>query len=102
MIITDLTRINQNAKNTPVNKKLQNFCMENMLDDPNKKAARKTLNIMITLYKKKIWNDNKSVNAIANCCYSKDPKIAFASCQFFLTEFEEIEDESGDVNNFFS
>jgi len=70
--------------------------MENMLEDPNKKAARKTLNIMITLYKKKIWNDNKYVNAIAHCCYSKDPKIGFASVQFFLSEFEEIEDESGD------
>ena len=96
MIITDLTRLNQNHKNGPINRKLQNFCMENMLEDPNKKAARKTLNIMITLYKKKIWNDNKSVNAIAHCCYSKDPKIAFASVQFFLSEFEEIEDESGD------
>jgi protein SDA1 len=96
MIITDLTRINLKQKNPPVNRKLQNFCIENMLEDPNKKAARKTLNIMITLYKKKIWNDNKSVNAIANCCYSKDPKIAFAAGQFFLTEFEEIEDESDD------
>ena len=37
MIITDLTRLNQDHKNNAVNKKLQNFCQENMLNDPNKK-----------------------------------------------------------------
>jgi hypothetical protein len=41
MIITDLTRINLNHKNAPVNRKLQNFCMENMLEDPNKKLLEK-------------------------------------------------------------
>lgn len=96
MIITDISRINQNHKNTPINRKLQNFCQENMLMDPNKKAARKTLNIMITLYKKKIWNDVKAVNAIATCCYSNDPKISYAACQFFLTEYEEAEKDSSE------
>ena len=67
-----------------------------MLNDPNKKAARKTLNIMIILYKKKIWNDSKSINAIAQTCTSNDPKIAYASCQFFLSEYEEAEQDSSD------
>lgn len=96
LIITDLTKINKNHKNTPINKKLQNFCQETMLNDPNKKAARKTLNIMITLYKKKVWNDAKSVNCIATCCYSYDPKIMYAACQFFLTEYEEAENDSSE------
>lgn len=67
-----------------------------MLNDPNKKAARKTLNIMIMLYKKKIWNDSKTINAIAQTCTSNDPKIAHASCQFFLSEYEEAEQDSSD------
>lgn len=53
IITTDLARINQIHKNNTVNKKIQNFCME-IMKDPNKKAVRKTLNIMITLYKKKV------------------------------------------------
>ena len=65
-----------------------------MLLNPNFKAARKTLNIMILLYKKKVWNDDKTVNAIANACYSKDSKIAYAACKFFLSEYEEIDEES--------
>lgn len=67
-----------------------------MLNDPNKKAARKTLNIMISLYKKKIWNDAKTVNALATTCSSADQKISFASCQFFLSEYEEAEEDSSD------
>jgi protein SDA1 len=67
-----------------------------MLNDPNKKAARKTLNIMINLYKKKIWNDVKTVNSIAETCNSNDPKISFASIQFFLSEYEEAEVDSSD------
>jgi protein SDA1 len=95
-IISDLTKINLAHKNNSVNKTLQNFCIENMLNDPNKKAARKTLNIMIILYKKKIWNDSKTINAIAQTCTSNDPKIAYASCQFFLSEYEEAEQDSSD------
>jgi protein SDA1 len=96
VIISDLQKINLNHKNNNINKTLQNFCINNMLNDPNKKAARKTLNIMISLYKKKIWNDAKTVNALATTCTSTDPKISFASCQFFLSEYEEAEDDSSD------
>jgi protein SDA1 len=67
-----------------------------MLNDPNKKAARKSLNIMIMLYKKKIWNDSKTINAISHTCTSNDPKIAQASCQFFLSEYEEAQQDSSD------
>ena len=67
-----------------------------MLNDPNKKAARKTLNIMISLYKKKIWNDAKTINSIAETCCSTDPKICYASCQFFLSDFEEAVADSSD------
>ena len=53
IITTDLAKINIKHKNNAVNKKIQNFCQE-MMKDPNKKAVRKTLNIMIVLYKKKV------------------------------------------------
>jgi protein SDA1 len=91
-----LSKINSSHKNNHINKTLQNFCVSTMLNDPNKKAARKTLNIMISLYKKKIWNDAKTVNAISETCNSTDPKICLASCHFFLSEFEEAEADSSE------
>lgn len=67
-----------------------------MLKDPNKKAARKTLNIIIFLYKKKIWNDSKTVNSISAGCLSNDLKIIYATCRFFLSDYMEEEPDSED------
>ena len=62
-IISDLKKIKETKKNLDSVKKIQNFC-ETILNDPNKKLARKTLNILISLYQKKIWNDDRTVNLI--------------------------------------
>lgn len=69
-----------------------------MLNQSNYKAARKTLNIMILLYKKRVWNDDKAVNAIAQACYSNDRKISYAACKFFLSEYEEVDEEDSENN----
>lgn len=103
-IISDLTKINLNHKSSLVNQNLQNYC-EKLLTDPNKKQARKTLNIMITLYQKKIWNDSRTINAIGTCVASNDIKISSAAAQFFLSEYhiDEVdsssEEELGDLKN---
>ena len=39
---------------------------------------------MIELYKRKIWNDDKTVNVIAEACLNSNPKIVVAACRFFL------------------
>ena len=86
-IISDLTKINQNHKKNEINRSIQNYC-EKLLHDTNKKLARKTLNIMITLYQKKIWNDARTVNAIGAVVGVNDEKMSRAACQFFLSEYE--------------
>ena len=93
IIVNDLQRVNEKAKNHGVNKFMRNKCGE-MLQNPNFKAARKTLNIIVLLYKKKVWNDDKTVNVIAQACYNKDSKIAYAAAKFFLSEYEEQDEES--------
>lgn len=39
---------------------------------------------MIELYKRHIWNDDKTVNTIWQGCEHANPKIVSASCKFFL------------------
>lgn len=39
---------------------------------------------MIELYKKQIWDDAKTVNVIAQCCFSKITKVLSLALQFFL------------------
>lgn len=73
-IITDIKNLNSKHKNAKVNSTLQNF-MFTMLKDPNAKAAKMSVDIMIELYKKNVWNDSKTVNVIATGCFSKVTKV---------------------------
>ena len=95
-IISSLTKVNEKHKNVNINKNIQNFC-EKLLEDSNKKLARKTLNIIVNLYQKKIWNDSRTINMLSNIAVnSKDIKISSAACQFFLSEYDTEANESSD------
>lgn len=74
-IITDIKNMNAKHKDMKLNSTLQNF-MYTMLKDSNPKAAKMSVDIMIELYKKNIWNDTKTVNVLANVgCFSKVTKV---------------------------
>ena len=95
-IISSLTKINEKHKNININKNIQNFC-EKLLEDPNKKLARKTLNIIVNLYQKRIWNDSRTINMMANIAVNaKDIKISSAACQFFLSKYNVEKADSSD------
>lgn len=68
-----------------------------MVQDPNESASRRSLNIMIELYKRKIWNDEKTCNVIAEACFNENPKITVAACKFFL--ILDYDYESDDQNS---
>jgi protein SDA1 len=93
-IITDLKRLNHDRVNNNVNRKLQNFIFS-MLQDPNEGAAKRSLKVMIELYKRHVWNDEKTVNVISEGCLSPNPKVVTIACQFFLATNVDIfsEDE---------
>lgn len=74
-IINDIKNINAKHKNAKLNTQLQNF-MFTMLKDTNTKAAKMSLDIMVELYKKNVWNDVKTVNVIATGCFSKITKVS--------------------------
>ncbi|GBM05060.1 Protein SDA1 [Araneus ventricosus] len=99
-IVSDLKKINAVHKNQKVNTVLQNF-MFKMLADDNKSAPRVSLDIMIDLYRRNIWRDEKTVNAIATACFSKDNKLLVKAIHFFLNidEKDEDEEEKSDSEN---
>ncbi|XP_067846427.1 protein SDA1 homolog [Heptranchias perlo] len=82
-IVTDIKNINAKHKNNKVNTILQNF-MYTMLRDSNPIAAKISLDVMIELYKRNIWNDAKTVNVITTACFSKVTKILVGALKFFL------------------
>lgn len=101
-IVTDVKNLNAKSKNNKVNKVLQNF-MYTMLKDSNETAAKKSLEVMIELYRKGIWNDTKTVNVIAEACFSPTPKLVAPALHFFLGTNDDTdidsEDEAEDPNS---
>jgi protein SDA1 len=71
-----------------------------MLQDANETASKKSLTVMIDLYKRKVWNDDKTVNVISEGVLHDNPKIVASAAKFFLVldyVYEsESEDESSD------
>ena len=82
-IVTDIKNVNAKSKNNKINTVLQNF-MFSMLKDSNPIAAKISVEIMVELYRKNIWNDNKTVNVLVTGCYSKITKVMVTALKFFL------------------
>lgn len=97
-IVTDIKNLNAKHKNAKLNTTLQNF-MYTMLKDSNAKAAKMSLDIMVELYKKNVWNDAKTVNVVATGCFSKYTKVMVGAMKFFLgkdPEEKDSDEESDD------
>lgn len=92
-IVTDIKNINAKHKNNKLNTTLQNF-MYTMLRDSNPIAAKISLDVMVELYKRNIWNDAKTVNVITTACFSKVAKILVAGLKFFLGKDEDEKKDS--------
>ncbi|XP_066999106.2 protein SDA1 homolog [Anabrus simplex] len=94
-IVTDIKNLNAKHKNAKLNTTLQNF-MYSMLKDNNAKAAKMSVDIMIELYNKNVWNDAKTVNVISTACFSKFTKVMVAALKFFLGTDKEEESKDSD------
>ncbi|GIY02488.1 protein SDA1 homolog [Caerostris extrusa] len=97
-IISDLKKINAVHKNVKVNTTLQNF-MFKMLTNEHKAAPRVSLDIMVDLYRRNIWRDAKTVNAIASACVHKDVKLLVKGHKFFLN-IDEVDGEKESSSEF--
>ncbi|XP_060543005.1 protein SDA1 homolog [Pantherophis guttatus] len=87
-IVTDIKNVNAKHKNNKMNTMLQSF-MYTMLQDSNPTAAKISLDVMVELYRRNIWNDARTVNVITLACFSKVTKIQVAGLTFFLGKDED-------------
>ena len=96
-LIKDIKKINKHSQNYQINKQLQGYIYE-MIEDTNVTAAKKSLHVLMTLYKKRIWTDSRTINVISNACLLKEPKLVMIGCTFLLVadteEFNSDSDES--------
>ena len=94
-IVNDIKNINAKGKDQKLNTELQNF-MYSMLKDSAAIAAKTSLDVMATLYRKNVWRDAKTVNVIATGCFSKETKILVTATKFFLGSDDQDDDENSD------
>lgn len=86
--------MNKRGSNEGVNRAIQTF-MFTMLKDENVTAAKKSLDVMISLYRKRVWTDARTVNVIAAALVSPEAKLCVAAMRFFL-EIDDVFDDSDD------
>ncbi|KDO26028.1 hypothetical protein SPRG_08681 [Saprolegnia parasitica CBS 223.65] len=84
-IVYDLKRMHNDGggRNDKVMRGLQSF-LYGMVADDNEIAAIKSLHVLISLYRKKIWCDARTVNCIASACTSPTTRVMVTAIQFFL------------------
>lgn len=64
-IVSDIKAQNRKHRNERLNRALQNF-MYSMLADDNETAAKKSLAVLMELYRRGVWRDARTVNVIAS------------------------------------
>jgi len=100
-IVNDIRRLNSKRRDEKVNRALQNF-MYTMLQDTTRVAARKSLEVMIELFKMGIWRDAKTVNVIGSAIFSSDTKMVLAVINFFLNPPKDADNTEEDKEYRFS
>ena len=95
-IIQDVKRLNEKSQNLRVNKQLQNFLYK-MLEDQHDMAAKKSLDVMVELYRKRVWTDARTVNVISTACFATDSRLVVTGLRFFLGIDELIDDDEANV-----
>lgn len=99
-IVNDIKNVNAKHKNNKVNTVLQNYMFSMLSADSCTIAAKMSLDIMIELYRKNIWNDTKTVNVIVTACMSKIVKVKVAALKFFLgSDSPEDNEEDGESDS---
>lgn len=82
-ILNDVRRMNKHHKNNKINQQIRNYIYDYLTKNGDK-MAQKSLQLMIEFYKRNIWTDNRSVNAIAQGCFNSSSKIRLISAYFLI------------------
>jgi protein SDA1 len=98
-IVGEIKSVNIKRKNHTLNRQLQNF-MYGMLADDNALAARHSLDVMVELYRRQVWNDAKTVNVIATGAFHKSGHMVTVALRFLLgRDVDDDDDDDDDDDN---
>jgi len=92
-IVADIKNVNLKKRDDKLNRQLQAFLYKMVGDETSEIAAKKSLEVMVELYRRRIWTDERTVNAIAQGVLSPTTKLIVISTNFFLGIDQKITDD---------
>jgi protein SDA1 len=91
-IIQDIKTINQDRRNDKLNRKIQ-ACLFGIVSEDSSIAARKTVEILADLYRRRVWTDQRTVNVIAHACLNQAVRVMVTAINFFLGIESKMDDD---------
>lgn len=94
-IVADIKKINTGGNAS--RKSLQSYLFT-MASDPNQLLVKRSLHVLVDLFRKRVWNDAKCANMIAFTCFHQSMPVAIIAANFLLdseskTQTAESDDE---------
>lgn len=96
-IVSDIKKLQASGHGS--RRQLQTFLFS-MVDDQNEVLVKRSLHVLVDLFRKKIWNDAKCVNMIAKACFHPSMPVALIASKFILdSESKDNEPDSDDEDD---
>lgn len=96
-IMADIKALNSKRHNEKLNKSIQATLFD-IVNDNATITARKTVEILSELYRKRIWTDARTVNVLGIATLSQTTRVAVSAVNFFLgIETKMLEDDEEEL-----
>nr|CDS26377.1 protein sda1 [Hymenolepis microstoma] len=97
-VISDMKRTNSKNNNGKANTEIRNLLV-NAVKDNDTTVAKEAVILLVELYRRNVWRNEKCVNMISNACLAKSKKVYSKAVRFFLGHDEKSIQEDSDSDS---
>lgn len=97
-VVADVKRSNAKRRDDRLNRAAQAALGASAASDESSAAARASLGLLAELWRRRLWRDARTANAIAGGCSHADERVAVSALKFFLGE-DAAEAAAGDESS---
>ena len=97
-VVSDVKRSNAKRRDDRLNRAAQAALGNSAASDESSAAARASLGLLAELWRRRLWRDARTANAVAGGCSHADERVAVSALKFFLGE-DAAEAAAGDESS---
>jgi protein SDA1 len=95
-ILADVRRMQ--ASGDAGRRSLQAFLF-GMVAEPNQVLVKRSLHVLVDLFRKRVWNDVRTANVIASCVFHEAAPVALIAAKFLLDSESKSGDDDDEVSD---